>query len=405
MDAERPPEPVPARAEQVAPELLSAVSRLGHSPRVIGVFRAARPERERPELGLELWQVRDPGNVGTLARAADAFGGYLALSEGCADPFGPKALRASTGSIFRVPLAEFSPEGCVALLSHGAPPLSELDPSLSRFVLGAEREGLPDEVVAACAATATIPFAGHAESLNVAMAGTIALYDWRAVAWSSLTGSRGTAGPGRTAIPEAVVALFTEDASYRSAPFREPYLGHDGIRAYWTRGAGSQEGVQVRMGEPVVDGNVVAVEWWTTMTPRRRRDHASGLSAAAVRARRPLLGSARVLECPGGPASAARRLGQLEAAVNWPEWPRSPGSGPRRGARAARSVGHERIRAIAGEGLEGCAHANPPKREVLFVSNEHLESVGVKPGEIRENLTIEGDRRREVADRPAGARR
>ena len=179
VDAERPPAPVPARAEQVAPGLLSAVSRLGHSPRVIGVFRAARPERERPELGLELWQVRDPGNVGTLARAADAFGGYLALSEGCADPFGPKALRASTGSIFRVPLAEFSPQGRVALLSHGAPPLSELDPSLSRFVLGAEREGLPDEVVAACAATATIPFAGHAESLNVAMAGTIALYDWR----------------------------------------------------------------------------------------------------------------------------------------------------------------------------------------------------------------------------------
>ncbi len=179
VDAERPPAPVPARAEHVAPELLSAVSRLGHSPRVIGVFRAARPERERPELGVELWQVRDPGNVGTLARAADAFGGYLALSEGCADPFGPKALRASTGSIFRVPLAEFSPEGCVALLSHGAPPLSELDATLSRFVLGAEREGLPDEVVAACAATATIPFAGHAESLNVAMAGTIALYDWR----------------------------------------------------------------------------------------------------------------------------------------------------------------------------------------------------------------------------------
>jgi TrmH family RNA methyltransferase len=179
VDAERSPAPVPARAEQVAPELLSAVSRLGHSPRVIGVFRAARPERERPELGLELWQVRDPGNVGTLARAVDAFGGYLALSDGCADPFGPKALRASTGSIFRVPLAEFSPEGCVALLSHSAPPLSELDPSLSRFVLGAEREGLPDEVVAACTATATIPFAGHAESLNVAMAGTIALYDWR----------------------------------------------------------------------------------------------------------------------------------------------------------------------------------------------------------------------------------
>jgi TrmH family RNA methyltransferase len=178
VDAERPPALELPRTERAAPELLAAVSRLGHSPRVIGVFRAARPERERPELGLELWRVRDPGNVGTLARAADAFGGYLALSEGCADPFGPKALRASTGSIFRVPLEDFSPEGCVALLSHAAPPLSELDRSLSRFVVGSEREGLPDQVVAACAATATIPLVGRAESLNVAMAGTIALYDW-----------------------------------------------------------------------------------------------------------------------------------------------------------------------------------------------------------------------------------
>jgi RNA methyltransferase, TrmH family len=179
VDAERSPALELPRAERVAPELLAAVSRLGHSPRVIGVFRARSPERERPGLGLELWHVRDPGNVGTLARAADAFNGYLALSEGCADPFGPKALRASTGSIFRVPLGEFSPEGCVALLSHGAPPLSEVDQSLGRFVLGSEREGLPDDVVASCAATATIPLVGRAESLNVAMAGTIALYDWR----------------------------------------------------------------------------------------------------------------------------------------------------------------------------------------------------------------------------------
>jgi TrmH family RNA methyltransferase len=167
------------RAEPVASHLLAEVSTLGHAPRVIGVFRAGRPERELPKPGLELWQVGDPGNVGTLARACDAFGAYLALSPGCADPFGPKALRASTGSIFRVPVADFSPEGAVALVAHGAPPLSELDPALSRFVLGSEREGLPDGVVAACAASATIPLAGAAESLNVAMAGTIALYEWR----------------------------------------------------------------------------------------------------------------------------------------------------------------------------------------------------------------------------------
>jgi TrmH family RNA methyltransferase len=179
VDAERPPALELPQAERVVPELLGAVSKLGHAPRVIAVFRARSPQRERPALGLELWRVRDPGNVGTLARATDAFGGYLALSEGCADPFGPKALRASTGSIFRVSLAEFSPEGTVALLSRGSQPLSELDPALSRFVLGSEREGLPNEVVAACAATATIPLVGRAESLNVAMAGTLALYDWR----------------------------------------------------------------------------------------------------------------------------------------------------------------------------------------------------------------------------------
>jgi TrmH family RNA methyltransferase len=179
VDAARAPV-LPIRAEQVGSHLLAEVSTLGHAPRVIGVFRATRPpQRELPELGLELWRVGDPGNVGTLARACEAFGAYLALSPGCADPLGPKALRASTGSIFRVPLGSFAPEGAVALLAHAAPPLSELDPSLSRFVLGSEREGLPEEVVAACAARATIRLAGPAESLNVAMAGTIALYDWR----------------------------------------------------------------------------------------------------------------------------------------------------------------------------------------------------------------------------------
>jgi TrmH family RNA methyltransferase len=178
VDAARATE-LPVRAEEVASQLLAEVSTLGHAPRVIGVFRAARPERKLPPLGLELWRIGDPGNVGTLARACDAFGAYLALSPGCADPFGPKALRASTGSIFRVLQADFAPQGAVALVAHGAPPLSELDPSLSRFVLGSEREGLPDEVIAACAASATIPLAGPAESLNVAMAGTIALYHWR----------------------------------------------------------------------------------------------------------------------------------------------------------------------------------------------------------------------------------
>jgi TrmH family RNA methyltransferase len=178
VDAARAPD-LQVRAEPVASELLAEVSTLGHAPRVLGVFREQRPKRELPTLGLELWRVGDPGNVGTLARACDAFGAYLSLSPGCADPFGPKALRASAGSIFRVPLGDTSPEGAVALVAHDAPPLTELDPSLSRFLLGSEREGLPEEVVAACAASATVRLSGSAESLNVAMAGTIALYEWR----------------------------------------------------------------------------------------------------------------------------------------------------------------------------------------------------------------------------------
>jgi len=58
--------------------------------------------------------------------------------------------------------------------------------------------------------------------------------------------------------------------------------------------------------------------------------------------------------------------------------------------KSGRSVAHERLSAIAGQGLEGCAHANPPRREVLFASLEHLDSVGVQPGDIRENLTVAG---------------
>ncbi|MGB2952789.1 MAG: MOSC domain-containing protein [Gaiellaceae bacterium] len=69
--------------------------------------------------------------------------------------------------------------------------------------------------------------------------------------------------------------------------------------------------------------------------------------------------------------------------------------------KSGRSVAHERIRAIEGFGLEGCAHANPPTREVLFASKEHLDSVGVEPGAIRENITVEGD---DVEQWPVGQR-
>jgi TrmH family RNA methyltransferase len=120
--------------------------------------------------------------VGTLLRAADGLGpAFVALSAGGADPTGPKALRASAGAVFRVPTAGFdeAPGRRVALVAHGGAPLHDLElDDRTTFVLGAEREGLPDEVVAACDDRATIPLAPGTESLNVAIAGAIALYEW-----------------------------------------------------------------------------------------------------------------------------------------------------------------------------------------------------------------------------------
>ena len=168
--------------ESVEPELLAAVSTLAHPPRVIGVFRRADlPAYEPRPVGLALWHVGDPGNVGTLVRSADAYGAFVALSAGCADPTGPKALRASAGAIFRVPVGRFDEltGHRVALVARGGEPLAKVELGEGTvFVLGAEREGLPDDVVATCDAVASIPVAETAESLNVAIAGAIALYEW-----------------------------------------------------------------------------------------------------------------------------------------------------------------------------------------------------------------------------------
>jgi TrmH family RNA methyltransferase len=166
--------------DDVEPELLAEVSTLAHPPRVVALFRRDDLPRGTRPVTLALWQVGDPGNVGTLLRAADAFGAAVALSDRCADPTGPKAVRASMGSLFRVPLSGFDePAGkWVALLPSGGIPLSELD-SRGEVVLalGAERAGLPAEVLDRCEKRASIPQPGGAESLNVAMAGAIALYE------------------------------------------------------------------------------------------------------------------------------------------------------------------------------------------------------------------------------------
>ena len=182
LEAGIEPVEVLVAGENVEPALLAEVSALGHPPRVLGVFRRDDLLRAPvPPIGLALWHVGDPGNVGTLVRSAAALGpAFVALSQGCADPTGPKALRASMGALFRVPLLAFddAPGRRIALVAHGGVPTEELDLSgPTTFVLGAEREGLPESVLATCEERATIPLAPGSESLNVATAGAIALYE------------------------------------------------------------------------------------------------------------------------------------------------------------------------------------------------------------------------------------
>jgi RNA methyltransferase, TrmH family len=168
--------------EDVDAKLLADVASAPHPPRVIAVYRQADlPGWEERPATLALWRLADPGNVGTLIRTADAFGAAIVLSDGCADPTSPKALRAGAGSIWRVPRGPWacvdSTQTRVALEAHRGSPLGDVDLSgRVSFLLGAEREGLPAEVERDV--EAWIPISG-AESLNVAASGAIALYEWQ----------------------------------------------------------------------------------------------------------------------------------------------------------------------------------------------------------------------------------
>jgi RNA methyltransferase, TrmH family len=167
----------------VEPELLDAVSGLGSGTRALGVYEQRWAPAATGPLCVALWGVHDPGNVGTVLRSAVAFGASsVAIGPDTADPFGPKAVRASMGAIFSVPVARVAsvaqlPAPRLALVAGKAERLH--GPGEGTLVVGAERKGLPEEVVAACEAAARIDIAG--DSLNAAMAATIGLYEWTRV--------------------------------------------------------------------------------------------------------------------------------------------------------------------------------------------------------------------------------
>ena len=163
--------------QDVEPELLDRVSQLGSGTRVIGVY----PQRWSDpggDLSVALHGVGDPGNVGTIIRSAHALAdGPVLIGPGTADPYGPKAVRASMGSVFARPPARGEPTGTTVALDADAPDVLEPVEGPVTLLVGAEREGLPADVVESADVRARIPLRpGGPESLNAAMAATLALY-------------------------------------------------------------------------------------------------------------------------------------------------------------------------------------------------------------------------------------
>jgi TrmH family RNA methyltransferase len=169
------PEFVLRSGVDVEPELLDAVSTLGSGTRVIGVYKQRWAEPTGDVL-VYLHGVEDPGNVGTIIRSAHALAdATVVLGPGSADPYSPKAVRASMGSIFERPPARATLDELnghkVALNATAERRLSEVEVAGPLvLVLGSERGDLPEGVEAV-----RIPI--HADSLNVAMAATVALYE------------------------------------------------------------------------------------------------------------------------------------------------------------------------------------------------------------------------------------
>jgi RNA methyltransferase, TrmH family len=178
-----------AKVHRCSAEVMAALSSLSHTSRAVGVFRANDlpplvAGSPASQVGLQLHGVSDPGNLGTLLRSAQGFGpAHVALADGCADPLSPRAVRASMGALYSVPVITLheAPElPLVALDARGEQTLAalELKPPIA-FALGGERSGLPDAVAAGADSVARIGLAEGAESLNVAIAGALALYELR----------------------------------------------------------------------------------------------------------------------------------------------------------------------------------------------------------------------------------
>ena len=171
-----------ALSETVTPQGLVAVCRLAQ-PALADVLAGS------PNLLVALVEPNDPGNLGTIVRTADACGAdAVMVADGGVDPYNGKAVRASAGSLFHLPVVECRTADLLgtglttlATTGAGATDLDALldDGTLARptlWLFGSEAHGLPDAALAAADHTVRIPIHGRAESLNLAAAAAICLY-------------------------------------------------------------------------------------------------------------------------------------------------------------------------------------------------------------------------------------
>jgi TrmH family RNA methyltransferase len=168
----------------VSQNVLASVSDTRHPQGPLAVFAIPDAEGIRHHDTVILHGISDPGNLGTLIRSATAFGFDVAVSGATADPWNPKVLRASAGAVFAnqprtsaSPIADAEQRGlvCVAMVPRGGTELSVADDPIALLV-GSEAHGLPDAMVEACQARLTIGMGSAVESLNAAVAGSIAMH-------------------------------------------------------------------------------------------------------------------------------------------------------------------------------------------------------------------------------------
>lgn len=174
----------------VAEKVMQSLSAQKNAPTMLGVFQQRFADRIEPKgIWIALEEMRDPGNLGTIIRTADAVAaqGVILVGPSC-DPYSREAVRASMGSIFGPPLARMAGARFIALCkswpgesigSHlqGTEDCRRTYKRPTLLVMGSEGNGLSAEMAAACSALVRIPMKGGAESLNVAVAAGLMLYE------------------------------------------------------------------------------------------------------------------------------------------------------------------------------------------------------------------------------------